>query len=298
MVLQSSGSISFNNIQTEFGGTNPISLNEYYLNGLYTTGTGATGIPTSGAISLNNFYGKSKTTTPVVNESAITIIGANLVLRHDGNNIDGTNNSTLTVGGVIPSWYNSGNSSSLTTTQTTNTRRPTYTQNGAVFSNGKVLISNINLNNYSTMNIFVVWKKTASSNTLKWLWSQDNGGYDRTLIINGNSSLMVGRGDGGAAFPSYSFPINTTVVVNCEYNSSGSTGNFFVNNTSITSFSSLPASGTTNTFFGSIGPDASYSSTGSATIDGIIYEIIIINRLLTSTERTNIYTTLNTKWMI
>ena len=148
------------------------------------------------------------------------------------------------------------------------------------------------------MNIFVVWKKTASSNTLKWLWSQDNGGYDRTLIINGNSSLMVGRGDGSAEFPSYSFPINTIVVVNCEYNSSGLTGNFYVNNTSITSFSSLPASGTTNTFFGSISADTSYSSAGSGTIDGIIYEIIIINRLLTSTERTNIYTTLNTKWMI
>lgn len=298
MVLQSSGSISFNDIQTEFGGTNPISLNEYYLNGLYTTGTGATGIPTSGAISLNNFYGKSKTVAPVVNDSAITIMGANLVLRHDGKNIDGTNNSTLIVGNVISSWYNSGSNTGLTTTAT-NAFRPIYTLNGAVFSNGKLLISNINLNNYLTMNIFVVWKKTASSSLLKWLWSQDNGGYDRTLIINGDTRLYVGRGDGGAATPFYSFPINTTVVVNCEYNSSGLTGNFYVNNTSITSFSSLPASGTTNTFFGSINTGTTYNGpTGSATVDGIIYEIIIINRLLTSTERTNIYTTLNTKWMI
>ena len=60
MVLQTAGTISFDNIQTEFGGTNPIGLNEYYLNGTYTTGTGAAGIPTSGTISLNNFYGKSK----------------------------------------------------------------------------------------------------------------------------------------------------------------------------------------------------------------------------------------------
>ena len=60
MVLQSTGAISFENIQTEFGGANPISLNEYYLNGAYTTGTGAAGIPTSGTISLNQFYGKSK----------------------------------------------------------------------------------------------------------------------------------------------------------------------------------------------------------------------------------------------
>ena len=60
MPLQSTGAISLANIQTEFGGADPISINEYYLNGIYTTGTGATGIPTSGTISLNDFYGKSK----------------------------------------------------------------------------------------------------------------------------------------------------------------------------------------------------------------------------------------------
>jgi hypothetical protein len=60
MVLQSSGAISLANIQTEFGGANPIGINEYYLNGVYTTGSGATGVPTSGAISLGSFYGKSK----------------------------------------------------------------------------------------------------------------------------------------------------------------------------------------------------------------------------------------------
>ena len=60
MVLQTANAISFENIQTEFGGTNPIGIDEYYLNGIYTTGTGATGIPTSGTISLNDFYGKSK----------------------------------------------------------------------------------------------------------------------------------------------------------------------------------------------------------------------------------------------
>jgi len=62
MPLQSSGSITFENIQTEFGGTNPIGINEYYLNGTsgYVAGSGAVGIPTSGQISINQFYGKSK----------------------------------------------------------------------------------------------------------------------------------------------------------------------------------------------------------------------------------------------
>jgi hypothetical protein len=81
MVLQSSNAISFSNIQTEFGGINPISLSEYYLNGLYSTGTGAAGIPTSGQISLNNFYGKSKVVSsgvPTAVETSYTGIYANV----------------------------------------------------------------------------------------------------------------------------------------------------------------------------------------------------------------------------
>ena len=51
MALQSSGAISLANVQTEFGGSNPIGINEYY--GV------AAGVPGSGTISLADFYGKS-----------------------------------------------------------------------------------------------------------------------------------------------------------------------------------------------------------------------------------------------
>jgi hypothetical protein len=86
-------------------------------------------------------------------------------------------------------------------------------------------------------------------------------------------------------------------IISSWYNSSGLNGAFYINNNILLNFSSLSVSGTTNTFFGSIDDDTAYNTT-PATIDGIIYEIIIINRLLTPTERTNIYTTLNTKWMV
>lgn len=55
MALQSSGAISLNDIQTEFGGSNPIGINEYY--GV------APGIPASGQISIGNFYGASAAPT-------------------------------------------------------------------------------------------------------------------------------------------------------------------------------------------------------------------------------------------
>lgn len=61
--LQSSGAISLNDIQTVFGGTNPIGMNEYYAGGVNVPAE-TSGIPTSGTIAINQFYGKSKTTPP------------------------------------------------------------------------------------------------------------------------------------------------------------------------------------------------------------------------------------------
>ena len=58
MAIQGSGAISFSDIQTEFGGSNPISISEYYAGGAnVSSGTGS--VPTSGAISLTIFYGTS-----------------------------------------------------------------------------------------------------------------------------------------------------------------------------------------------------------------------------------------------
>ena len=50
MALQSSGAISLLDVQTEFGGTNPISISEYYGSGT---------VPASGTIALSDFYGQT-----------------------------------------------------------------------------------------------------------------------------------------------------------------------------------------------------------------------------------------------
>jgi hypothetical protein len=55
MAIQSSGAISLSDLQTEFGGENPIGLDEYYRDGAYVTSNN-TNVPTSGAISINSFY--------------------------------------------------------------------------------------------------------------------------------------------------------------------------------------------------------------------------------------------------
>ena len=69
MAIQSSGLITLADIQTEFGGSNPIGLNEYYRNGAYVTANN-TGVPTSGTISLQNFYGAEKLFYLVISSSA------------------------------------------------------------------------------------------------------------------------------------------------------------------------------------------------------------------------------------
>lgn len=63
MALPLSGPISLTDIQLEFGGTNPVSLIEYYKGGVFVLTTDfAPNVPSSGTISLSNFYGARKTT--------------------------------------------------------------------------------------------------------------------------------------------------------------------------------------------------------------------------------------------
>jgi len=57
--------ISFSDIQTEFGGADPIGFEEYYQNAAISYTSGVTGIPNTGAaISIDMFYGKSKPAPP------------------------------------------------------------------------------------------------------------------------------------------------------------------------------------------------------------------------------------------
>ena len=86
MALQTSGAISLQDLQNEFGGSHPITLNEY--GGLRTSGSGIT-------ISLSDYYGA--TNTPVVTQG---LLQQQYSTRY-GFNAD------LSVGSVSPvSWFN------------------------------------------------------------------------------------------------------------------------------------------------------------------------------------------------
>jgi hypothetical protein len=84
MALPVSGPISLSDIQTEFGGTNPISMNEYYANGAFVP-AGAVGhpsgvitsVPSSGAIDFRNLYyaGPASVGTTGVDQNLVTGFG-------------------------------------------------------------------------------------------------------------------------------------------------------------------------------------------------------------------------------
>lgn len=72
MTLPTSGPLSLNDIKGEFGGPTSPSLGDYYAGGTYvpagTTGTyGA--VPSSGQISIQNFYGTSQVVISISNTS-------------------------------------------------------------------------------------------------------------------------------------------------------------------------------------------------------------------------------------
>lgn len=96
MPLPTSGPISFSDIQAEFGGTDPISLSEYYAGGAYvpagTTGTNGA-VPSSGAISLFNFYGTSSVVISI-SDLEVYITGASSALARYNLNSTGTITTT------------------------------------------------------------------------------------------------------------------------------------------------------------------------------------------------------------
>ncbi len=69
MAIPSTGPLTFSAIQTEFGGSNPVSLSEYYAGGTNVpSGTSGTNgpVPTSGAIAMSQFYGTSDAPPDVI----------------------------------------------------------------------------------------------------------------------------------------------------------------------------------------------------------------------------------------
>lgn len=141
MAIKHTGSsLSLTEIQAEFGGSNPISLTEYYAGGSYVpAGTvgypnGSTGaavaIPSSGQISVKNFYGSTKIPSSLSLRVLIVGGGGAGGQRGSGDNTNGNG------GGGAGAIYD------VTTTQTRGSYSFTIGQGGLVQSYYKVRQNN------------------------------------------------------------------------------------------------------------------------------------------------------------
>lgn len=112
MALQSTGAISLNDVQTEFGGSNPIGIDEYYRGGSNVPDTPAnSSIPTSGTIAMDDFYGGDS--TPAGGGGPATYTWSNYAYG-------------ATIGTLIVYWLNNA-TSTLTTLRTISGQQHTST---------------------------------------------------------------------------------------------------------------------------------------------------------------------------
>jgi len=143
MALQNSGAISLSEIQTEFGGSNPIAISEYY--------SAATGVPASGEISVADFYGTSAATVAIDNGSLSDFsIGTSSALFRLNTN------GTITVTGNLTS-YSDTNWFEPTTTGIGSDYQVQVTAAGDTSSLTGVL------NQYSTISSAQTWTLSTSS---------------------------------------------------------------------------------------------------------------------------------------
>lgn len=71
--FQTSGAISFSELQSRFGGSNPINFSEYYRNGSYVDGTATTTTTQGPNYNYNNYnwYFMTPTTSIIWNGSSV-----------------------------------------------------------------------------------------------------------------------------------------------------------------------------------------------------------------------------------
>ena len=158
--LQASGTITLAQIQVEFGGSNPVGINEYYRDASYSDfdGTGVpnlaanSGVPTSGAIDLADFYSKYGAVTVTISSST-----TNFNLRNTLTAL-GWNTSNPVAAHLV---INSGVTVSATATSTA--ALTCYLNSSSILSihNSGTIVQSIQLSENSHSNLNGTNRKTA-----------------------------------------------------------------------------------------------------------------------------------------
>jgi len=287
MALQGSGAISFANIQTEFGGSNPIGINEYYRNGANVTGNN-TSVPTSGTIDMADFYGTSllqpyETTDLFGDNSGVFLFRLN--------------NTTAEAQGNAGAMSAFGGSGSINySTDTPNSSKISHSFNH--LTNGRSLrTTNTGSVNDSSFTISM-WMKSAfhGSNDFAMFQFDDGSNVNGSWFGKANHGAEVGyfprNTSGGGGFNRMSNSSSQLLLNNTwqhfmfTVNGSGNSSNFYIDNglRGKTVGSNTPPE-TESKFLLGIRRD----SNAGQRKNWKVCQVRLFNKVLSSSERSTVY---------
>lgn len=202
MALPTSGQLTLADIQTEFGGTNPISLSEYYAGGgLVPSGTSGTygAVPSSGTISIQNFYGTTNRVALSVTYSSNTA-DASLNLSGIGGYIAGFSDITVTVNSGVYLYANSTGNAGLAISGGTTGDTLNIVNNGFIIGrggNGYIFPSTAATSGGPALSLSI---NTTINNTngSAYIAGGGGGGANQTSSYEGGGGGGAGGGNGGA----------------------------------------------------------------------------------------------------
>ena len=215
--------------------------------------------------------------------------------------LDGSDESTLSIGATdnVYQWNDKSNYGNHVT-QSSNTLQPTYNSRtlnelNVLDFNSDVLDAGININRsvMAKCTVFIVYatdNTSHASNTA--IWGQDNGGWDRFVVLThsaGSARWAVSNGSTGVSISDID---NTDpLVLSTHFDQGVASGSFaYVNGALSATFTE--GSGTGNSEFG-IG---SISTVGTTPLDGYIAEFLLISNTISESERQKVEGYLAWKW--
>tara|TARA_B100001057_G_scaffold106067_1_gene103692 strand:+ start:1653 stop:2303 length:651 start_codon:yes stop_codon:yes gene_type:complete len=210
MTLQSSGAISLSQIQSEWGGSSPISLSEYYRNSLPSGRTNYGSIPTSGAISMSNFFGTNSAV------ASITIATGNSFYQAATQYVAAKHNLNV-VGANFQTGYASA---------------PNFTQNGRTTRFWGIVFSPVN-NRYSFTLLDI--SGGGGSITRSYNGHPQNTGWT-TMVLTGNGSSRTFTRSSATFSTANAMGINNVYYSGANWLMPAGISNIFPNSNNTTSF--------------------------------------------------------------
>jgi len=248
MALPASGPLALTDIQTEFGGANPIGMNEYYAGGgLVPAGTSGTygAVPSSGALSIQNFYGTSNFVPIYIEEVFSTYLyTGNSSTQTITNDIDLSTYGGLVwiksrTGDVSHALIDTARGGSQVLSSNTDSAQANYSPQGiSAFNSSGFTVNGAATTINSTIYTYASWTFRKQPKFFDVVTYTGNGSAPRNISHNLGSvpgCIMIKRTDSTGTWTVYHAGIGNTKAIFLNATATTDTNSAYWNNTTPTS---------------------------------------------------------------